>query len=253
MKYPKSFGNLSAKNKWIFISVAVILILSIAISLLLLLSPDDISDQNVYSSADNWLSLPSSTEYDVDVFYLYPTSYSQLSSDDPVICEIDNTLMRTNAQSAFNGQATAFETVGNIYAPYYRQPDAMTTLSLSEESKDELLSGVIKEDVFSAFDFYIEHYNNGRPFILAGHSLGSNMLLYLLSEYMDEHPDVYARMIAAYVIGYSVTEDFLAENPHLKFADGADDTGVIISYNTQAETVEGTNPVLLDGALAINR
>jgi len=37
----------------------------------------------------------------------------------------------------------------------------------------------------------------GRPFILAGHSPGPDMLLYLLSEYMEEHPDVYARMVAA--------------------------------------------------------
>lgn len=206
-----------------------------------------------YSSAANWLSLPETAEYDVDVFYLCPTAYYRFSPDDPVVCGIDNPLMRTNAASAYNRQATAFSTVGNIYAPYYRQPDAVTSLSLSEEDKDQLLCGVTKEDVFSAFDYYIEHYNNGRPFILAGHSLGSNMLLYLLSEYMEEHPDVYERMIAAYVIGYSVTEDYLAANPHLKFAESADDTGVIISYNTQApSTADGTNPVIQKGALVIN-
>lgn len=60
-------------------------------------------------------------------------------------------------------------------------------------------------------------------------------------------------MIAAYVIGYSVTNAYLAENPHLKFAEGPDDTGVIISYNTEApDVVPGTNPVVLPGALAIN-
>ena len=31
-------------------------------------------------------------------------------------------------------------------------------------------------------------------------------------------------MIAAYVIGYSVTKDYLAQNTHLKFAAGAGDT-----------------------------
>lgn len=36
-----------------------------------------------------------------------------------------------------------------------------------------------------------------------------------------------------YVIGYSAADDFLIKNPHLKFAQGADDTGVIIPYNTE--------------------
>ena len=53
-------------------------------------------------------------------------------------------------------------------------------------------------------------------------------------------------MVAAYIIGYSVTEEYLAENPHLKFAESPDDTGVIISYNTQAPDVT-YNPVLYAG------
>jgi hypothetical protein len=28
----------------------------------------------------------------------------------------------------------------------------------------------------SASDYYIRHFNHGRPFILAGHSLGSNAM-----------------------------------------------------------------------------
>jgi hypothetical protein len=63
---------------------------------------------------------------------------------------------------------------------------------------------------------------------------------------MKENPDVYSRMIAAYVIGYSVTDEYLAKNPHLKFAEGPDDTGVIISYNTEApDVLPGTNPILM--------
>lgn len=33
----------------------------------------------------------------------------------------------------------------------------------------------------------------------------------ILAEYMKEHPDLYKRMIAAYVIGYSVTGAYLAQ------------------------------------------
>jgi len=73
----------------------------------------------------------------------------------------------------------------------------------------------------------------------------------VLEEYMKAHPEYLKRMIAAYVIGYSITEDYLKANPHLKFAEGADDTGVIISYNTEGPGNEN-NVVVLPGAISIN-
>jgi hypothetical protein len=90
-------------------------------------------------------------------------------------------------------------------------------------------------DAVAAFDYYIQHFNNNRPFILVGHSQGATVLSNLLARYMKDHPDVYSRMIAAYVIGNPITDAYLTANPHLKFAEGPDDTGVIISYNTQAD------------------
>jgi Protein of unknown function (DUF3089) len=107
-------------------------------------------------------------------------------------------------------------------------------------------------DVIAAFDYYIRHYNNNRPFILAGHSQGSAVLKYLLSTYMGAHPDVNKRMIAAYVVGQSITPQYLAANPHLKYATGSSDTGVIVSWNTEATVVADTNPVTEPGGIAIN-
>jgi hypothetical protein len=125
-----------------------------------------------------------------------------------------------------------------------------STLPLAEQDKIE--SGTPKADVFAAFDYYIQNYNNGRPFILVGHSQGSNELVYLLSDYMKTNPKVYARMIAAYVIGYSITSDYLAKNPHLKFAEGPDDIGVTTPHNTEVPALGGINPVTMLGGIAIN-
>ncbi|MBI5521096.1 MAG: DUF3089 domain-containing protein [Desulfarculus sp.] len=202
-----------------------------------------------YSAPNHWLSLPSSINKGVDVFYLYPTAWQKTNASDPSICDIDNASMLYYSKNAYQRQATAFETVANIYAPYYRQVD----LTPPPEVRTRLTAGIPTSDATAAFDYYITHLNNGRSFILAGHSQGSDVLVNLLASYMKDHPDVQKRMIAAYVIGYSVTSSYLAANPHLKFAEGADDTGVIISYNTEApDTVAGTNPVVLPGALAIN-
>jgi hypothetical protein len=205
-----------------------------------------------YSKPEFWLSRPAVVDKAVDVFYLYPTAYQKVNKDDPNVGPIDSPAMLKGAKSYFARQATAFEPFGNIYAPYYRQVDSSykSTLPLAEQDKVE--RSIPKTDVFAAFDYYIKHYNNGRPFILAGHSQGSNELAYLLSDYMKENPKVYARMIAAYVIGYSITGEYLAANPHLKFAEGPDDTGVIISYNTEAPVLGGPNPVTMPGGIAIN-
>jgi pimeloyl-ACP methyl ester carboxylesterase len=205
-----------------------------------------------YAKPEHWLSVPVVVDKVVDVFYLYPTSWQKVNQSDPNICEIDNPIMLKYAKFAFQRQATAFEIIANIYAPYYRQDDAAYTTSLPQAEQANIVGGIPKTDAIAAFDYYIKNYNNGRPFILVGHSQGSIVMMLILSEYMKENPKVYARMIAAYVIGASITPEYLAENPHLKFAEGPDDTGVIISYNTEAPTVEGKSPVLVPGALAIN-
>jgi len=176
----------------------------------------------------------------------------KVNPSDPNICEIDNPIMLKYSKLVFQRQATAFETIANIYAPYYRQDDAVYTTSLPMAEQAKIVGGIPKTDAIAAFDYYIKHYNNGRPFILAGHSQGAIVMKLILSEYMKKYPEVYARMIAAYIIGAPITPEYLAENPYLKFAEGADDTGVIISYNTEATTVEGKNPVLVPGSLAIN-
>lgn len=232
--------------------------LSLLAGLLLCACSDSSSDDPVvsatdYSRAEHWLALPATTKT-VDVFYLYQTAWRKQNETDPNINDIDNASMRTGSNAAFARTATAFETVGNIYAPYYRQADAVYTLTLPTlEERNAVIAGIPTLDAMAAFDYYIKHFNNGRPFILAGHSQGSAVLMNILAIYMKDHQDVYERMIAAYVIGDSVTENYLAENPHLKFATGAEDTGVIISYNTQSPNVaEGDNPLVVEGAVAIN-
>jgi pimeloyl-ACP methyl ester carboxylesterase len=207
-----------------------------------------------YSKAANWLALPASITHKVDVFYLSDTAYSKPTPGSPNIGPINAPSMIKGDKADFQRTATAFSPVANIYAPYYRQVDALVQKSMTPANQIKTVAGIPTTDAIAAFEYYLKHYNDGRPFILAGHSQGSSVLTHLLAAYMKANPEVYKRMVAAYVIGYPITQAFLDQNPFLKFAKGPNDTGVIISFNTEAPTIGGVNPVMLSAqhALVIN-
>lgn len=198
---------------------------------------DQSTNATDYAVPSHWLSVPVVTNKAVDLFYLYPTAWTS-TNPNPEVCAIDEPSMLQQAPQSFARQATAFDPVANIFAPFYRQAN-LTPVSPS------VVAGIPTTDGMAAFEYYIDNFNKGRPFIMAGHSQGANVLNNMLAQYMKSHPEVQARMIAAYVIGYPVTADYLSNNPNLKFAEGANDAGAIISYNTQYPTVPpGANPIL---------
>lgn len=211
---------------------------------------DDITPSD-YGNPDNWLVLTENPEMPADVFVLYPTAWTRQEGEGP-ICSIDHAGMHEGAQGFMNISGSAFVPVGNVFAPYYRQLDATFVLSKPLEEQFQYIGGVPKTDVMAAFDYYIKNLNQGRPFILVSHSQGSTMAKELLFDYMKENPQVVDQMVAAYVLGYSVTKQELEENPHVKFAEGALDTGVIISYNTEAPNMEGNSTTWIPGSMAIN-
>ena len=211
----------------------------------------DVISASDYSLDDNWMRLPSQTNKSTDVFYLYPTAWGA-GEDKLPVSSIDNKEMRIGAKYSYEAAGNVFEHIGNLYIPYYRQLDAEFILSKKPDEYLKYIRGIPKADVTAAFDYFIKNYNQGRPFIIAGYSQGAMLIKELLFDYMKSHPEVYERMVAAYVIGFSVTKKELKQNPHLKFAEGADDTGVIISYNTEAPKIDGKNYTVLDGSIAIN-
>ena len=76
-----------------------------------------------------------------------------------------------------------------------------------------------------------------------------------MKNYFKKHPDYYERMVAAYAIGYSITKEDLEANPHMKFATGESDTGVIISWHTEGpKNVEenARNIAVLPHGISIN-
>ena len=206
-----------------------------------------------YSNKDNWAHLPGSTDRAVDTFFVYPTVYNDPTPGAPAIVPIENEMLRAGVANQYLQAPLLFEDLTNLYEPYYRQSNLF---ALFGKSPEELLAFQLREqrtDLYAALDYYFEHFNQGRPFILAGHSQGSLMLKIALQDYFKEHADYLERMVAAYVLGFSITTDDLANNPALKFAEGADDTGVIVSWNTEGPGNKNEkNGVVLGHSIAIN-
>lgn len=245
----------TGNNKTVFaIVVAVAMLTFVSAGICCFLYSEDDTDSiaaSDYSDTGNWLKIPEKIDYEVDVFYLYPSGFSPSYEGEE--CEIDNEGMREKAVEYYMCQATAFEGLANIYAPFYRQIDAGSLAGLSQPEMIEREQGAPRADVYAALDFYFENYNDGRPFILAGHSQGSMMIYIILDEYMEEHADVYGRMVASYMIGNAATKSWLADNPHVSMAAGAGDTGVLVTWNTEGPGNIGKyNMVVPEDSVCIN-
>ena len=211
-----------------------------------------------YSNKDNWYKLPEITK-EVDTFYVYATEYILGSFEEgaPDLATIDNVEMREGVKVEYRDHASAFAEATNVFLPYYRQSGLKYAGEIFNKtgSADGAFMGMTIDDITAALDYYFENCNGGRPFIIAGHSQGSAMVLLLLRTYFKDHPEYYARMLAAYTIGYSVTKSYLAANPQLKFATGETDTGVIIAFNTEGPKnveLKAHNVVVLPETMSIN-
>ena len=185
-----------------------------------------------YSQAANWLDVPAALVKDgtldgtaadslkaVDVFYVYPTVTGFRPETE--VCDMTDTMMISGAKMVRQIQTAVFDESCNVFMPY-------------------------------ALDYYLNNLNQGRPFIIAGHSQGASVVIALLENYMTKHPEALKRMVAAYPIGFAVTKDWLAKTG-LKFAEGATDTGVIVSWNTEGPAnLKENNMTLAPGGISIN-
>ena len=209
-----------------------------------------------YSQKTSWYKIPEITR-DVDTFYIYSTVYMGANEGDPDYATLDNAEMLAGLEIEHAIKSSAFEDSTNVFIPYYRQAGMKVAGDswMKTGNIDAAVNGMPYENIAAALDYYFENYNGGRPFVIAGHSQGSAILRLVLKGYFKDHPEYYAHMVAAYAIGYSITKDDLEANPHMKFATGETDTGVIISWNAEGpKNVEANvgSAVLLPNAIAIN-
>lgn len=185
-----------------------------------------------YSDTTYWYSCGDTTKA-ADVFYVYPTvsTISFVDNDSSWFADITLPEVReeANGNQRFNKMLYGEY---NFYAPYYRQ---MIFEAYSQPTPFlDSLAQIAAKDVDDAFQYYMAHYNHGRPFFLMGHSQGSQLLIELLKRGMTEEQR--QLMVAAYCFGYHVTAEELAAYPQaLRPATDSIMQGLIV-FNSVTDT-----------------
>lgn len=166
-----------------------------------------------------------------DVFYVYPTIYWQKKSDQLWNAPIDDDELNQRIDdTALKMQASIFNAVGPIYTPRYRQAH-INAYGLTNPEASRKAFEIAYQDVKRAFLYYLEHYNNGRPFIIASHSQGTTHSMRLIRELIDGQ-ELSERMVAAYLVGMPVPEFYFTE---LKPCSYPSETECICSWRTYKE------------------
>jgi Protein of unknown function (DUF3089) len=172
------------------------------------------------------LGEPSSRE--VDVFFVHPTTFTEDHDSNSTNARIDDPYL--NAKTDFStilSQASVFNASARIFAPRYRQAHIHMYFVPDGERKTKAFD-LAYEDVKTAFRYYLDHFNQGRPIIIASHSQGTTHTQRLIHDFFSGK-SLRNRLVAAYLIGMPVKK---SAYPDIPVCQDSMQTGCIISWRT---------------------
>ena len=176
------------------------------------------------------VSVPSKPK--VDCFYVYPTT----SDEQSLVADFAIT---PELKSIALFQAAPYNRICKVYAPVYRQ---MTIYGLNHRTElTQPLADQAYNDVKSAWNDYLTHYNKGRGVILIGHSQGSFTLRRLMKAEIDPKLTVRKKIVAAHLIGGNVLvakgSDRGGDFQNIPACKKSTQTRCVIGYSTFNQTV----------------
>ena len=186
-----------------------------------------------YENPDNWAYAGIGEDKEADVFLICPT----VDMNDEWNMQMSDEKTKASFLGALNMERGIYEESARLYAPYYQQA-AMKVYSLETTDREEYFD-IAYADVSKAFSYYLENWNEDRPIILAGFSQGADMCYRLMMEYFDDDK-LDDKLVAVYAIGWPLTEEMTRKYPQLKAAQSEKDTGTVVSFECEAESVTDT-------------
>lgn len=196
-----------------------------------------------YADGNMWHVTTGRGDSGVDVFYVPSTWEFDWTTADGAVshwADPSNPQHRADVENEMAGVADYMADGNHFYSPHYRHITLDSWATLNEDTINRRYHDVAFPDVRNAFDYFLENYNEGRPFILAGFSQGGKSVVELMKVLT---PEQRSRMVAAYVLGYKVTPEDVSQAPWIREARGEADTGVTICYNSVSD-VKYVKPVV---------
>jgi hypothetical protein len=163
----------------------------------------------------------------IDCFYVYPTvSVDQSPNSDMVAGPEELNVIRV--------QFARFGSKCRVYAPLYRQVTLTALRAFLLTGKPMAADRNLGyNDVLDAWNYYLQHDNQGRGVVLIGHSQGSLVLTQLIKNEIDGKP-IQSQVISALLLGTNLPvpqgKDVGGAFQNLPLCHSAKQTGCVITY-----------------------
>jgi hypothetical protein len=170
----------------------------------------------------------------VDVFFMHPTTYTKDFQNSKMNADVDDSALNHQTDiSTILYQASVFNGSCRVFAPRYRQAHLKAYFQITNAQSKKAFD-LAYEDLKTAFQYYLDHWNHGRPIIIAAHSQGSMHAVRLLQEFFDGKP-LQRQLVCAYVVGWQIKkEDFKS----LPFGNSPAETGCVVGWRTYKKDKE---------------
>lgn len=185
----------------------------------------------------------------VDVFFLYPTSYTGKAKKHEWNAAIDDSKINNKTdRTSIKFQASIFNGAARVFAPRYRQAHLHSFFTKQHKRAAANALAIAYRDVKTAFEYYMEHYNNGRPVIIAGHSQGGLHGRTILKEYFDGKA-LQKKLVVAYLVGYPVLKN---QYDNIPVCESPEQTGCFCSWRTFKTGFTPKSGLLGDSLAVVN-
>jgi hypothetical protein len=155
-----------------------------------------------YADPASWALIPANpslwrpSDPPADIFFVAPTTFDGGREwNGPITDRRANRLLTTVMLPNYAGP---FQRVGRMFAPRYRQASLYAFMTNKEDAREA--RAFAYGDVRRAFDAFLQHYNQGRPFVIVGVEQGGGLAARLISDVVARDPRLLSRFAAAYLI-----------------------------------------------------
>ena len=171
---------------------------------------------------------------EVDCFYVYHTvNYDPEPGSMETLVPHPDEVIRAVLRNGAHYRGAC-----RMFAPLYRQMSNITYVAYLWHVQESEIFKKAYDDVVEAFEYYMRNHNEGRDFVLIGHSQGSHMFTELLRDRFDNDEALRAQLVSAVLLGPTGTVQVPEGQrtggtfANIPLCASANETGCVIAFDS---------------------